>query len=241
VPAKVLADRMGCLKGGIVANVVVPTQDYVRFASHYGFGPDFCHGADPQSKGIVENLCGYAQDDLAVPLLTEAAVTGEQVDLRVLNTEAAAWCAEVNAAVHSEICAVPNQRLIEERSVLKALPSLRPTIGAGAVRRKVDSLSCIRYGCARYSVPKRLVGATVAVVVDHGALILLEPATGVIVAEHELVGPGEVSILDEHYDGPRPAPARGPRPKTAAEKQFCALGPEAEHFLVGLPRSATPA
>jgi transposase len=36
----------------------------VRFASHYGFVPDFCHGADPQSKGIVENLCGYAQDDL---------------------------------------------------------------------------------------------------------------------------------------------------------------------------------
>jgi hypothetical protein len=25
VPAKVLADRMGCLKGGVVANVVVPT------------------------------------------------------------------------------------------------------------------------------------------------------------------------------------------------------------------------
>lgn len=35
VPAKVLADRMGCLKGGVVANVVVPTPDYVRFASHY--------------------------------------------------------------------------------------------------------------------------------------------------------------------------------------------------------------
>ena len=25
VPGKVLADRMGCLKGGVVANVVVPT------------------------------------------------------------------------------------------------------------------------------------------------------------------------------------------------------------------------
>jgi len=34
VPAKVLADRMGCLKGGVVANVVVPTADYVRFATH---------------------------------------------------------------------------------------------------------------------------------------------------------------------------------------------------------------
>lgn len=233
VPARVLADRMGCLKGGVVANMVVPTQDYVRFASHYGFAPDFCHGSDPQSKGIVENLCGYAQDDLAVPVLTEAAVTGEQVDLRTLNVRAAAWCDEVNAAVHSEICAVPDERLAEERSVLKALPSLRLEIGAGSVRRKVDRLSCIRYGSARYSVPTRLVGATVAVVVDHGALILLEPATGVIVAEHELVGPGETSILDEHYDGPRPAPSRGPRPKTQAEKQFCALGEDAEQFLVG--------
>jgi len=35
VPAKVLADRMACLKGGVVANVVVPTPDYVRLASHY--------------------------------------------------------------------------------------------------------------------------------------------------------------------------------------------------------------
>ncbi len=43
VPARVLADRMACLKGGVVANVVVPTPDYVRLASHYGFAPDFCH------------------------------------------------------------------------------------------------------------------------------------------------------------------------------------------------------
>jgi transposase len=233
VPTKILADRMGCLKGGVVANVVVPTPDYVRFASHYGFSPDFCHGADPQSKGIVENLCGYSQSDLVVPLLTEAAITGQPVDLRDMNAAAVAWCAEVNAAMHSEICAVPDQRLGEERRVLKALPSLRLEIGVGSVRRKVDRLSCIRYSSARYSVPTRLVGATVAVVVDHGALIILEPQTGVIVAEHELAAPGETSILDEHYDGPRPAPSRGPRPKTQAENQFCALGEEAEQFLVG--------
>jgi len=36
-PGKVLADRMGCLKGGVVANVVVPTAEYLRFAAHYGF------------------------------------------------------------------------------------------------------------------------------------------------------------------------------------------------------------
>ena len=51
VPAVVLADRMACLKGGVVANVVVPAPAYVAFAAHYGFRPDFCEAADPESKG----------------------------------------------------------------------------------------------------------------------------------------------------------------------------------------------
>ena len=34
VPKVVLADRMGCLRAGIVANIVVPTPAYVRFAVH---------------------------------------------------------------------------------------------------------------------------------------------------------------------------------------------------------------
>ena len=233
VPAKVLADRMGCLKAGVVANVVVPTPDYVRLATHYGFAPDWCHAADPASKGIVEHLCGYAQSDLLVPLQTEAAMTGTPVDVRAANVAATAWCGEVNAAVHSEICAIPDERLAIERDVLAPLPSLRLEIGAPSVTRKVDRLSCVRYGSARYSVPTRLIGTRVGIVIDHGALVVVEPATGAIVAEHELVAPGETSILDEHYDGPRPAPSRGPRPKTTVEHRFCALDEEAEAFLVG--------
>jgi transposase len=233
VPARVLADRMACLKGGVVANVVVPTPDYVRLASHYGFAPDFCHANDPQSKGIVENLCGYAQRDLAVPLLTQAAIDGTGITLRAANTAAKAWCAEVNAVMHSEIAAIPDERLIIEGELLQPLPSLRLQIGAPSVLRKVDRLSCVRYASARYSVPNRLIGTSVAVVVDHGAVCLVEPATGVIVAEHELASPGSASILDAHYDGPRPSPNRGPRPKTNVEKQFCDLGEDAQAFLIG--------
>ena len=51
VPVKVLADRMGCLKGGVVANKVIPTSDYVRFATHHGFQPDWCEAADPLLTG----------------------------------------------------------------------------------------------------------------------------------------------------------------------------------------------
>jgi transposase len=105
VPKTVLADRMGCLKGGVVANVAVPAPDYVRFATHYRFRPDFCHPADPESKGIVEHLVGYAKDDLLVPLELEDDPWAD--GFAGPNTRAAGWCAEVNARVHSEICAVP--------------------------------------------------------------------------------------------------------------------------------------
>lgn len=88
----------------VVANRVVPTPQYLRLAAHYGFRPDFCEANDPQSKGIVENLVGYAKRDLVVP---QAPFT----DLAAANKLAAAWCAEVNAVVHSEICAVPAEPL----------------------------------------------------------------------------------------------------------------------------------
>jgi transposase len=225
VPGKVLADRMGCLKGGVVANVVVPTAEYVRFAGHYGFRPDFCEAADPESKGIVENLVGYAKADLMVP----QAPFG---DLAAANAAAAAWCAEVNGVTHSEICAVPAERLGTERELLAPLPSLRAAIGK-LVTRKVDRLSCVRFGSARYSVPVRLIGAEVRVRADEGRLLAIVDSAGEVVAEHMLVAPGEASVRDEHYGGPRATPRRAARPKTAAEKQFCALGPVAEAFITG--------
>jgi len=232
VPGVVLADRMGCLKGGVVANTVVPTAQYVRFAAHHGFRPDFCEAADPESKGIVENLVGYAKTDLMIP---GVGGSGDPfTDLGAANVAAAAWCVEVNAVVHSQICAVPAERLIIERELLGSLPSLRASIGK-VVTRKVDRLSCVRFGSARYSVPVALIGTQVRLRVDQdrSVAIIAGSGEGEVVAEHVLVAPGEVSIHDDHYGGPRPAPRRAVRPKTAAEKAFCALGPIAQAFITG--------
>jgi transposase len=225
VPGKVLADRMGCLKGGVVANVVVPAPEYLRFAAHYGFRPDFCEAADPESKGIVENLVGYAKRDLVVP---QAPFT----DLAAANAQAAAWCAEVNGVTHSEICAVPAERLVTERELLAPLPSLRASTGR-QVTRKVDRLSCVRFASARYSVPTWLIGTEVGVRTDDGRLLVIVTPTGEVAAEHTLVAPGGASVRDEHYGGPRPAPRRAARPRTRQEKAFCALGPVAEAFITG--------
>jgi transposase len=224
VPKVVLADRMGCLKGGVVANVVVPTPAYVRFASSYGFRPDFCNGYDPESKGIVENLVGYAKLDLVVP---QGLAGG---DLNRANQAAEAWCEEVNGARHSEICAVPAARLEAERPLLGPLPAMRPCFGR-ATKRKVDRLSCVRFGSARYSVPTKLIGRTVEVQVLGTELRVVH--FGEVVATHELVAPGEASVKDDHYGGPRRVAERRPRPRTAAEKAVCGLGEVGEAFIKG--------
>lgn len=224
VPKLVLSDRMGCLKAGVVAGVVVPTPDYVRFATHYGFRPDFCEGADPVSKGIVENLVGYAKADLVVG----CGLTAD--DLPAANGRARAWCDEVNSRTHTEIAAVPAERLDKEREVLCPLPSLRPRIGRATVR-KVDRLSCVRIGSARYSVPVRLIGHQVEVRVADGRVLVLDHDE--IVADHAVVSPGEASVADEHYGGARPSPRRAVRPKTRQELAFVALGPVAEAFIKG--------
>jgi hypothetical protein len=76
----------------------------------------------------------------------------------------------------------------------------------------------------------------VSLLVDErgGMLRVIEPITGEVHAEHRLVAPGEVSIVDAHYDRPCPTtPRRGARPRTPAEREFLALGPVDERFMTG--------
>jgi len=230
VPAIVLADRMGCLKGGVVANVVVPAPGYVTFAAHYGFRPDFCEASDPESKGLVENLVGYAKGDLVIP-------AGSWPELDSANSDARTWCAEVNGRTHSEIAAIPDVRLAAERNVLRPLPSLRPALAPIAFR-KVDRLRTIRYGCARYSVPGEFIGKRVELAVTAGELVITDAGTEV--ARHRIVGPGELSLHDEHYGRPPREPVRAIRPRSSAELEFCSLGPVAEAFLRAAAASGTP-
>jgi hypothetical protein len=213
---------MGCLKAGVVANVVVPHPEYVAFATRYGFKIDFCEAADPESKGLVENLCGYVQTDLLVPALLEP----EWPTLEAANATARAWCSEVNGEVHSEIAAVPAERLVSEREVLRPLPSGRPPLRASETRT-VDKRGSVRFASGLYLVPKSLVGECVEVLAHEDKVVINH--AGVEVIRHEPVGPGGVAFGD--LAEPSRQPTRGIRPRTAAEVAFMGLGPAAETFL----------
>jgi transposase len=222
VPAVVLADRMSCLKAGVVANVVVPHPDYVCFATHYGFRPDFCEAADPESKGVVEAVVGYAKRDLVVPAIPD----GGWPDLATANHAAQRWCAEVNGRLHSEIAAIPQERLATERRVLRPLPMLRPPLRQGELR-KVDRLGTIRFGSARYLVPQDFVGMQVEVVAEAGTICIRYAGTEVI--RHDAVAPGEVAGGDLLQGDRRPT--RAVRPRTATEVAFLGMGAAAAAFL----------
>ena len=134
---------------------------------------------------------------------------------------------------------MPAERLVTERELLGPLPSLRAATGK-LVTRKVDRLSCVRFGSARYSVPVRLIGEQVRLRTDDGRLLVIVTVAGEVAAEHVLVAPGEASVRDEHYGGPRPAPRRAVRPKTAAEKEFARSGPSQRRSSPAPLRWAAP-
>src|SRR5450830_646925 len=230
VPSVVLSDRMACLKASTVAGLVVPHPDYVRFATHFGFRPDFCEAADPESKGVVEALVGYAKADLVVP-------AGGWASLAEANEAARQWCREVNGRVHSEIAAVPTERLLVESTLLRPLPTLRPSLHHGE-SRQVDKLSTVRFGSDRYSVPIELKRKSVDVSVQEGAVVICY--RGVEKARHPVRAPGEVSLLDEHYGSPAKKPARAFRPRSKDEIAFLGLGPVAERFLRSAAAEGTP-
>jgi hypothetical protein len=104
--------------------------------------------------------------------------------------------------------------------------------------RKVDRLSTIRFGSARYSVPTALVGEDVEVLADGATLRVLHG--GGEVALHRLQPPGSASIADEHYPTAAPTGIRPLRPRAPVEAAFLGLGPAAEGYLRAAAAAGTP-
>ena len=148
-------------------------------------------------------------------------------DLDAANAAARAWCAEVNGQVHSEIAAVPAERLVSEREVLRPLPSRSSTVARGQTRARWINAAACASARRRYLVPKTLVGESVEVLAHEDKVVIHH--AGVEVIRHDPVGPGEVAFGD--LADPIGDPTRGIRPRTAAEVAFLGLGPAAETFL----------
>ena len=214
-----------------VAGVPVRHPEMVAIGGHYGITVATCVPADPESKGGSEATVRVAKADL-VP--TDANLRGGYTSWAELVDACDAWMAEVNGREHRVTRRPPAEMLAEEQQRLHRLPEAPYTAVFGETRR-VSPSATVSFGAVTYSVPHTLADETVWVRIDGERVVVTHcaPSGPIEVARHQRSTPGHPMIDDAHYPPRPPGPlARRPKPTSAAEAEFGAIGDGARTWLV---------
>jgi len=221
-----------------VAGIPVRHPTIVAAGKHYGVTIATCVPADPESKGGSEAAVRVAKADL-VP--TAANLRDDYKSWAELVEACDVFMVKVNGREHRITRRAPAVMLADEQQRLHRLPDVAYTQAFGETR-KVSWSATISFGGVTYSVPHTLVDEPVWVRVDGDEIVCVHigPAGPVEVARHRRSTPGTPVINDAHYP-PRPegALARQPRPVSAAEAEFLALGDGARTWLVEAAAAGT--
>lgn len=228
VPTYVLTDNEKTVTVEHIARIAVRNPQLATIGRYYGTTVRTCMPADPASKGGSESTVRIAKRDL-VPTLVN--LRDAYAHFTELEQACAEFCAEVNARIHRDTRARPDERLAAERGRLHPVPEQPFTACFGETRR-VGRDSTVSVGAVRYSVPHQLVDDRVWVRFHGDDLIVtaIRGGAAVEVARHRRSTPGNPVIRDEHY----PPSARGertPKPTNLAEAEFLAIGPGAAAWL----------
>lgn len=230
-PTYALTDNEKTVTERHVARLAVRNPQMVSASVYYGVSIRTCAPADPESKGGSEATVRIAKADL-VP--TEANLREAYADWAELEAACEAAMERFNARAHAITRRPPVEMLAEERAHLHPVPAAPYTIAFGE-SRAVSWSSTIAFRGARYSVPHRLRDTRVWVRVagDQVVVVADGPDGAVEVTRHPLVGPGQASILDEHYP-PRRSDPLHPQPKATNphEEAFLAIGEGATAWLI---------
>ncbi len=221
-----------------VAGVPVRHPEMVAIGGHYGITVATCVPADPESKGGSEATVRVAKADL-VP--TDANLRGDYTSWAELVDACDAWMADVNGREHRVTRRAPVEMLAEEQQRLHRLPEAPYTAVLGETRR-VSPSATVSFGAVTYSVPHTLADETVWVRVDGERVVVTHcaPSGPLEVARHQRSTPGHPMIDDAHYPPRPPGPlGRRPKPASAAETEFCAIGDGARTWLVEAAAAGT--
>jgi transposase len=150
LPELAVWDREGALHAGDGC----PTDVYASFCGRLKLDWHFCEPADPQAKGVVERLQGYIETNFE-PGRRFANELDYQLQLD-------AWFEKANSRTHKTLRCRPIDRLIEERALMRPLPTHAPDVDRRwAIRVPPDPH--VRFDTNDYSLDPRLVGRRVEV------------------------------------------------------------------------------
>jgi transposase len=172
LPQTLVWDR----QAGIHGHAGRPSDAFAAFCGQLKVGWRFCEPADPQAKGAVERLQGYAETNFE-----PGRVFANELDFQ---DQLDAWFARVNARRHKTLRERPVDRLAEELEVMVPLPEAMPDAARRWVTR-VPPDPHLRFDSNDYSLDPALVGRRVEITVDQRHVTAIALDTGELGCRHQ--------------------------------------------------------
>jgi transposase len=184
-----LAGIAGCLErlGGLPRTLVWdrqagihghggrPSEAFAAFCGQLRVDWRFCEPADPQAKGAVERLQGYAETNFE-----PGRRFANELDFQ---DQLDAWFERINARTHKTLRARPVDRLADELEVMAALPERMPDTARRWTTR-VPPDPHLRFDTNDYSLDPKLVGRRVEVRVNQRQVTAVALDTGELACRH---------------------------------------------------------
>jgi transposase len=114
IPGELVWDR----QAGIHGHGGRPSEAFAGFCGQLRVGWRFCEPADPQAKGVVERLQGYAETNFE-----PGRRFANELDFQ---DQLDGWFAKINARTHKTLRARPIDRLADELAAMAPLPARMP-------------------------------------------------------------------------------------------------------------------
>jgi transposase len=171
LPQTLVWDR----QAGIHAFDGRPTREFAALCGQLKVDWHFCRPRDPQAKGAVERLQGYAETNFE-----PGRVFANERDFQ---DQLDAWFARVNARTHKTLRAKPADRLAEELEVMAALPARAPDTDERWVTRIAPD-PYLRFDTCDYSLDPDMVGRRIEIRASQSEVLATVKDTGEVAARH---------------------------------------------------------
>ena len=155
-----------------------PTDAFAAFCGQLRVDWRFCEPADPQAKGVVERLQGYAETNFE-----PGRAFANELDFQ---DQLDAWFSKINTRTHKTLRARPVERLADELAAMASLPDRMPDTARRWTTR-VPPDPHLRVDTNDYSLDPALVGRRVEVIVDQRTVTAVALDTGEIACRHARV------------------------------------------------------
>ena len=192
VPQEILLDNARALvtEHNVQTREVKFNDRFHAFCRYWGVTPRACAPYRARTKGKDERGVGYVKRN---------AIAGHDFgSMDALHAHIARWMREIaDPRVHGTTGEPPLVRFEREAAALRPLPALAPFLQVRELTRRVHTDACIELDTNRYSVPWKLIGESVTVVVAERQVRVLYAAQEV--ACHAQSPLRRATVIDRHH------------------------------------------